>query len=188
MGRVRPVDAVDVILSQWERERPDLDVGAMGTIGRLKRCAALVQKRLDATFAEFGLTAWEFDVLATLRRSGAPYSLAPTALFSALMVTSATMTNRLQRLEASGLVVRQANPADARSVLVQLTPEGLERIDRAVEAHVANESRIVAPLSRAERAALDLQLSRWLAVLEGDAPEAAKKRLEPAPSGRTSGR
>jgi DNA-binding MarR family transcriptional regulator len=188
MRRVRPVDAVDAILSQWERERPDLDVSAMGTIGRLKRCAALVQKQLDATFAEFGLTAWEFDVLATLRRSGAPYSLAPTALFSALMVTSATMTNRLQRLEARGWVMRQANPGDARSVLVQLTPAGLERIDRAVEAHVANESRIVASLSRVERAALDVQLSRWLAVLEGGASEATKKRLEPAPSGRTSGR
>lgn len=188
MTRTRSADAVDVILGQWAKERPDLDVSAMGIIGRLGRCAALLRRQLDATFADFGLTSWEFDVLATLRRSGAPYSLAPTALFSALMVTSATMTHRLQRLESSGLVVRQANPGDARSVLVQLTPAGLERIDRAVEAHVANESRLVEMLTRAERAALELHLSRWLALLEGDAPEPAKKRLEPAPSGRTSGR
>jgi hypothetical protein len=96
----RPADAVDAILGQWRRERPDLDTGPMGPIGRLKRCTALVQRHLDENFARFGLSFWEFDVLATLRRSGRPYRLTPTALFSALMVTSGTMTNRLQRLES----------------------------------------------------------------------------------------
>ena len=161
-----PPDAVDAILAQWHRERPDLDVGPMGPIGRIKRCAALLQRRLDETFAEFGLSFWEFDMLATLRRSGAPYCLAPTTLFSTLMVTSGTMTHRMNKLEASGFVARLPNPEDARSMLVQLTPAGLALIDRAVEAHVANEHRILAPMKAADLAALDAKLAVLLAALE----------------------
>ena len=166
MARPRLPDAVDAILTQWQRERPDLDVSPMGPIGRLKRCAALLQRRLDATFAEFGLSFWEFDMLATLRRSGAPYCLAPTTLFSTLMVTSGTMTHRMGKLEASGWIERLPNPDDARSSLVQLTSAGLALIDRAVEAHVANEHRILAPLKAGELAALDAHLARLLATLE----------------------
>ncbi len=166
MARSRPPDAVAAILTQWQRERPDLDVSPMGPIGRLKRCAALLQRRLDATFAEFGLSFWEFDMLATLRRSGAPYCLAPTTLFSTLMVTSGTMTHRMGKLEASGWIERLPNPEDARSSLVQLTPAGLALIDRAVEAHVANEHRILAPLRASELTALDAHLARLLATLE----------------------
>lgn len=161
-----PPDAVDAILAQWRRERPDLDVGPMGPIGRIKRCAALLQRRLDETFAEFRLSFWEFDMLATLRRSGAPYCLAPTTLFSTLMVTSGTMTHRMNKLEASGFVARLPNPEDARSMLVQLTPAGLALIDRAVEAHVANEHRILAPMKAADLAALDAKLAVLLAALE----------------------
>lgn len=166
MNIERPRDSVDLILGQWHRERPDLDVTPMGPIGRVRRCAALLQKALDATFSEFGLSSWEFDVLATLRRSGAPYCLAPTALFSALMVTSGTMTHRLQRLEASGLVARVANCDDARSTLVKLTPAGLALIDRAVEKHVDNEHRILAGIAPAELQALDVHLAALLTVLE----------------------
>ncbi len=162
----RTPDAVDAILAQWHRERPDLDVGPMGPIGRIKRCTALLQRRLDDTFAEFGLSYWEFDMLATLRRSGAPYCLAPTTLFSTLMVTSGTMTHRMQKLEAAGFVARLPNPEDARSMLVQLTPAGLALIDRAVEAHVANEHRILAPMKAADLAALDAKLAVLLAALE----------------------
>ncbi|MQA21452.1 MarR family winged helix-turn-helix transcriptional regulator [Rugamonas rivuli] len=166
MSNERAMDAVDTIVAQWRQERPDLDVASMATIGRLKRCAALLQRRLDATFAEFGMGAWEFDVLATLRRSGAPYCLAPTALFSAMMITSGTMTHRLQRLEASALVERMPNPADARSLLVRLTPAGLELIERAVAAHVDNERTILSPLNPAELALLDSGLIKLLAALE----------------------
>jgi DNA-binding MarR family transcriptional regulator len=162
----RPRDSVDVILAQWNRERPDLDVTPMGPIGRVRRCAALLQRALDATFSEFGLSSWEFDVLATLRRSGAPYCLAPTALFSALMVTSGTMTHRLQRLESSGLVARVANCNDARSILVKLTPAGLALIDRAVEKHVENEHRLLAGLAPAELESLDAHLAALLTALE----------------------
>jgi DNA-binding MarR family transcriptional regulator len=160
------VDKVDLILEQWAREMPALDVGPMGVIGRLNRCAALMRRRLDATFERFGLSNWEFDVLATLRRSGAPHQLAPTTLFSQLMVTSGTMTHRLQRLEAQGWVTRAPNPADARSLLVQLSPAGLELIERAVAAHVENEKNIMAPFGADGSAALDAQLRKLLAMLE----------------------
>jgi len=166
MPKPRPRDAVDIILDQWRRERPDLDVAPMATIGRLKRCSALIQRRLDETFTAHGLTHWEFDVLATLRRAGAPHCLAPTALFAALMVTSGTMTNRLQRLEAGGWVERLPNPGDARSMLVKLTPAGFALIDRAVEAHVENERRILDGMTSTDLRTLDRQLARLLAVLE----------------------
>ncbi|MCZ4321874.1 MarR family winged helix-turn-helix transcriptional regulator [Pseudomonas anguilliseptica] len=162
----RPADAVDLILQQWAQERPDLDVSPMGVIGRIGRCSALLRRELLPVFERFGLSAWEFDVLATLRRSGAPYCLAPTALFSALMITSGTMTRQLQQLEAAGRISRIPNPSDARSLLVQLTPAGLELIDLAVGAHVDNEARILAALPVAIRNQLDDGLSALLAILE----------------------
>ena len=166
MGAKQRPDAVDAILEQWRRERPDLDVSPMGAIGRIKRCAALLQRKLDEVFADFGMTNWEFDVLATLRRSGVPYCLAPTTLFSAMMITSGTMTHRLKGLETRGLVHRLPNRDDARSVLVQLTPGGLALIDRAVEVHVENERRIMASIKPSDLAALNARLSQLLAVLE----------------------
>jgi DNA-binding MarR family transcriptional regulator len=166
MDNERKKDAVDAILDQWHRERPDLDVSPMAPIGRLKRCAALLDRKLEETFAKFGLTHWEFDVLATLRQSGAPYCLAPTTLFSSLMVTSGTMTHRLQQLESKGLVSRVPNSSDARSTLVQLTSAGLSLIDRAVEAHVENERRILSRLKASDLAALDTRLAKLLAALE----------------------
>ena len=159
-------DAVDAILEQWRRERPDLDVSPMGTIGRIKRCTALLQRKLDKVFAAFGISNWEFDVLATLRRAGAPYCLAPTALFSAMMITSGTMTHRLKGLETRGLVHRLPNRDDARSVLVQLTSEGLALVNRVVEAHVDNEREILAPIKPSDLVALNAYLSQLLAALE----------------------
>lgn len=177
MRAARSRDAVDVILAQWRKERPDLDVTPMALIGRVKRCAALLEQRLTPTFAEFGLSDWEFDMLATLRRAGAPYQLVPTALFSALMVTSGTMTHRIKTLESRGLVRRLPHPEDARSVRVQLTEEGFALIDRAVRAHVENERAILAPLARADARMLNARLSALLAVLEPQ--EAASPRAAP---------
>ncbi|KAA3651008.1 MAG: MarR family transcriptional regulator [Proteobacteria bacterium] len=159
-------DAIDTILAQWRRERPELDLAPMGVIGRLARCAALMQRELETAFSAFGIGRGEFDVLATLRRAGAPYCLSPTALFNSLMITSGTMTHRLQGLEARGWIVREPDPADARSKRVKLTPAGQALIDKAVEAHLENERRILAPLDTASRSALDAQLARLLAVLE----------------------
>jgi len=159
-------DAVDVILEQWQRERPDLDCSPMGPIGRLKRCTALLEQRLELTFAEFELSMWEFDMLATLRRAGEPYSLSPTELFSTLMVTSGTMTHRLKRLEARGLISRQVNANDARSMLVQLTQNGVALIDRAVEKHVKNERQILSGISDITLEKLDRNLAELLQSLE----------------------
>lgn len=162
----RQLDAVDVILEQWQRERPDLDASPMGPIGRIKRCAALLEERLESTFTEFELSLWEFDMLATLRRAGAPYRLSPTELFSTLMVTSGTMTHRLKRLETKGFVERVDNEQDARSSLVQLTLKGLALINRAVEAHVENERKVLSVLPANVLAVLDAHLSMLLLSLE----------------------
>ncbi|PIF90339.1 DNA-binding MarR family transcriptional regulator [Acidovorax sp. 62] len=178
----RPTDAVDDILAQWQRERPDLDVSPMGIIGRLNRCTALLMRKVEEVFAQFDLSAWEFDMLAALRRSGAPYTLAPTTLFSTLMVTSGTMTHRMQRLEGRGLVARLPNPSDARSSLVQLTSAGLDLIDRAVEAHVANEHRLLATLKAADLAALEHRLSLLLHTLEPDHEPAQSQDKLPSPT------
>lgn len=159
-------DAVATILRQWQRERPDLDASPMGIIGRVGRCTALLRGRLDETFSRFALSAWEFDVLATLRRAGSPYCLAPTALFRTLMITSGTMTRQLQQLEARSLISRLPNPDDARSQLVQLTASGLALIDEAVTAHVANEHAILSPLTAAQREQLEQGLIQLLAILE----------------------
>ena len=171
----RQPDAVDAILAQWKRELPDLDLGPMGTIGRIKRCAALLQRRLDETFATFGLNGWEVDVLATLRRSGAPYSLSPTVLFSAMMVTSGTMTHRLQALETRGLVDRVPSAEDARSMLVQLTPAGLELINQAIRAHVENERRILANLNATELKGLDQRMIQLMKALDPTIPESLQR-------------
>lgn len=159
-------DHVDRILAQWRRERPDLDVSAMGPLGRLARLRTHVSREQEAVFADHGLTSASFDVLATLRRSGPPFQLSPGELLAATMVTSGTMTNRLDQLEKAGLVKRLENPEDRRGVIIALTPEGLKRIDAAVAAHVANQQRLVAGLTPEERDALDALLRKFLATFE----------------------
>ena len=127
----------------------------MAVLGRLSQAALLISRdRLNPVFARFGLQSGEFDVLATLRRSGAPYALTPTALYEATMVTSGAMTNRLDRLEKSRLIVRGPHPEDRRGVVVQLTEKGRALIDEAVTAHVANEHEVLSVLSREEQGRL----------------------------------
>jgi DNA-binding MarR family transcriptional regulator len=162
----RKSDMVDVFLKQWQKERPDLDISPMGPIGRIKRCASLLERRLESKFADLDLTLWEFDMLATLRRSGVPYCLSPTELFSLLMVTSGTMTHRLKRLENRNLIKRISNVEDARSTLVQLTDKGLELIDHAVEEHLENEQMILAEMPTDILNELDRHLSMLLQTLE----------------------
>ncbi|PKH23770.1 MarR family transcriptional regulator [Enterobacterales bacterium CwR94] len=166
MSTTRQMDAVDAILAQWQQERPDLDCSPMGPIGRIKRCEMLLAPRVDAAFAPFDLVRWEFDMLATLRRAGAPFILTPTQLFSTLMVTSGTLTHRLKLLEKRALIQRLPNEQDARSMQVQLTASGLALIDKAVEAHVENERQLLAELTPETLAALNDALSRLMAVLE----------------------
>lgn len=160
------MDHVDKILAQWRRERPELDATAMGLLGRLSRLRAHLAREVESTLADHGLNSASFDVLATLRRSGPPFRLSPGDLLGTTMVTSGTMTNRIDQLEKAGLVERLDNPEDRRGVLIALTPEGLNRVDAAVTAHVANQQRLVAGLEPDEREALDALLRKFLAVFE----------------------
>ncbi|MGX5840154.1 MarR family winged helix-turn-helix transcriptional regulator [Mesorhizobium sp. ArgA1] len=157
------MDRAAKAVEQWKRERPDLDVSPMLVLGRLNEASSLVaRERLAPLFARFGLQAGEFDVLATLRRSGQPYALTPTALYEATMVTSGAMTNRLDRLEKAGLTLRGPHPNDRRGIVVQLTEKGLTLIDEALTAHVANEHEILAGLTGAERETLAQLLGKLI--------------------------
>lgn len=144
-------DHVDLVLSQWAAERPDLDVSAMGVIGRLGRVQRLVDARLRTTFASHDLDAPSFDVLATLRRNAAAGGLTPAGLMRAGMVTSGAITQRLDRLEERGLVQRTPSDADRRSILVSLTDAGRALVDAALPDHVATEERLLAGLDPALR-------------------------------------
>ncbi|MFE4516552.1 MarR family winged helix-turn-helix transcriptional regulator [Kitasatospora sp. NPDC056783] len=160
-------DHVDRIVAQWGAERPDLDVSPMEVFGRLKRLYRLVDAELNRTFAEHGLDAASFDVLATLKRSGPPYRLTPTGLMRSAMVTSGAITQRLDRLEARGLVTRDRSDQDGRSREVALTPEGHALIDRALPDHLATEHRMLAGLDEARRAELIETMRALLADLGG---------------------
>ncbi len=140
-------DRVDDIVQQWREQRPDLDTSGMAVIGRLSRLERRIRPLLDGVFADHGLESWEFDVLATLLRSGEPHQLTPGQLLQSTMVTSGAMTNRLDRLEQRGLVTRTKSAADGRRVLVTLTTAGRVTVDAAVTDHALNEQRIVSALS-----------------------------------------
>lgn len=158
-------DHVAGILSQWARERPDLDTSAMGIIGRLHRVAAALHQELRPVFAEEGLGDGDFDVLAALRRSGAPFELSPGELGATTMVTSGTVTKRVDRLASLGLVTRSTDERDRRVSRVALTDAGRELVDRLVEKHVANEERLLAGFTELERARLTRLLTRWATEL-----------------------
>jgi DNA-binding MarR family transcriptional regulator len=133
-GVAADTDAVDAIVAQWREVRPELDTVPMAVIGRIYRIADAVGSRMEAAYQRFGISRGEFDVLATLRRSGEPYTLSPSTLSSTLMITSGGITGRLDKLERGGLLVRAPDPADRRGIRVTLTDEGVELVDRAVEA------------------------------------------------------
>ena len=158
-------DHVAGILDEWRRERPELDVSPIGVIGRLHRLAVALTERLAVVYREYGLSEGEFDVLATLRRAGDTFERTPGDLALHTMVTTGAMSKRIDRLEDAGLVTRRASQHDGRSRVIALTAEGRERIDRAFEAHVANERRLVEALGPEDRAALEPILTRWLAKL-----------------------
>jgi DNA-binding MarR family transcriptional regulator len=147
-------DAVDRVLEQWRTERPDIDASPMGVIGRLSRSARVLEHALAQVFATHGLAQGEFDILATLRRSGPPYALTAGALASTSMVTSGAITYRIERLVAKDLVTREVDPDNRRSVIIGLTPTGRRLIDTALLDHVDNEARLLAPLTAKEQAQL----------------------------------
>ncbi|PMR68839.1 MarR family winged helix-turn-helix transcriptional regulator [Halomonas heilongjiangensis] len=160
------MNRVKSAIAQWQRELPSLDLLPMEVVGYLKTSQLITRNQLEAFFKAHGLQLGEFDVLATLRRAGAPYALTPTQLFGTLMVSSGGMTNRLDRLERAGLIVRTPNPEDRRGTLVSLTEQGLEMMNRLVPLHVENEARLLSALSREEQETLGRLLGKLLDGLE----------------------
>jgi len=147
-------DVVDQLIRDWSRERPDLDISAMAVIGRLLHLGGLLQSRAADRLQAHGISYTELDVLATLRRSGAPYRLSPTALLKSVLLTSGAMTACLNRLEQRGLIVRSPDETDRRSLMAALTDEGVALIDAAIAAHFAQAAKAVAGLEPTERAEL----------------------------------
>ncbi|WP_433709859.1 MarR family winged helix-turn-helix transcriptional regulator [Nocardia sp. CA-084685] len=168
MGEIER-DPVDAIVEQWRRERPDLELEAMGVIGRLGRLLVVAQRDIEAVFIAHDLQRGEFDVLAALRRSGEPFELNPSVLADTLMMSRAGMTGRLDRLESAGLVRRIADAQDRRAIRVALTDAGRALIDKVVTAHTENETRMLSVLSAKDRRDLDRIARVLLGSLEGGA-------------------
>jgi DNA-binding MarR family transcriptional regulator len=159
---VQPVgDEVDEIVARWQSERPDLDVSPLQVLSRVSRLARHLDRARRAAFAAHGLEIWEFDVLSALRRQGLPYQLSPGALIRATLVTSGTMTNRIDRLTAKGLVSRRPDLQDKRGVLVQLTEAGLRTVDDAFAELLAGEEALLTGLDSEQQS----QLARLLRTL-----------------------
>ncbi len=150
----RAGDEVDRIVAAWRRERPDLDVSPLEVLSRITRLARHLDRDRSAAFAAHGLENWEFDVLAALRRAGAPYELSPGQLVAETLVTSGTMTNRIDRLAARDLVQRRPDPSDGRGVLVRLTDDGRHVVDTALAALLERERVLLAVLDAPDSATL----------------------------------
>lgn len=147
-------DEVDRIIAAWRRERPDLDVDPLEVLSRVSRLSRHLDRARGAAFTEHRLEGWEFDVLVVLRRAGAPYELSPGQLVTQTLVTSGTMTNRVDRLTARGLVERLPDPRDRRGVIVRLTAVGRESVDDAFAGLLARERNLLAGLDDRERSQL----------------------------------
>jgi DNA-binding MarR family transcriptional regulator len=155
-------DRIDDILEQWRRESPRLDVSALAVTGRVLRIARLLEKHRESVLADYGLTVWSFDMVATLRRQGPPYQLKPTDLYDLLMLSSGAMTNRIDRLEKDGLVVRVRDPGDRRSVSVQLTPKGIELTDTVMPVLFERENQFLEQFTKTETQTFTKLLRRFL--------------------------
>ena len=147
-------DDVDRIVSDWERERPDLDFAPFQVFSRIGRLARHLDRERKSAFTRSNLESWEFDVLAALRRAAEPYQLSPKQLMAQTLVSSGTMTNRIDRLVARRLVRREDDPSDGRSVLVTLTDEGKTRVDAAITRLIDAETVLLSRLPKSERTRL----------------------------------
>lgn len=148
------MDEVDKIVTAWQRERPDLNLDALQVLSRISRLAHHLDAGRKSAFAKSDLESWEFDVLASLRRAGKPYALPPRELIKENLVTSGTMTNRIDQLEKRNLVSRRPDPADGRSVIVSLTETGKQLVDAAFSNLLEIEAELLADLSKADQAEL----------------------------------
>jgi DNA-binding MarR family transcriptional regulator len=147
-------DEVDRIVDAWERERPDLDFEPLQVLSRVGRLARHLDRARRSAFAASDLESWEFDVLSALRRAGSPYQLSPKALLQQTLVSSGTMTNRIDRLVARRLVERRTDPRDGRGILVVMTPDGQERVDASISQLLTAEAELLDRLSPGDRARL----------------------------------
>jgi DNA-binding MarR family transcriptional regulator len=163
---VSSADDVDRIVESWRHERPDLDLGPLQVLSRVLRLARHLDRARRSSFAKHGLESWEFDVLSALRRAGAPYRLSPGQLVSQTLVTSGTMTNRVDRLTARGLVSRGPHPSDRRGVQVTLTPDGLTVVDGAMVDLLDKERSLLKQLPPSERDHLADSLRRLLSPFD----------------------
>jgi len=163
-------DEVDELVVRWRAERPDLDVEPLQVLSRVSRLARHLDRARTAAFAAHGLQAWEFDVLSALRRQGPPYQLSPGALLRATLVTSGTMTNRIDRLADAGLVSRRPDPADKRGVLVTLTARGRAAADAALADLLTSERRLLTRLDGAQQRELAALLRILLAPFDAHQP------------------
>lgn len=157
------VDEVDELIDAWARERADLDLAPVAVFSRISRLARRLDKVRSDAFTAYDIETWEFDVLAALRRAGSPYELSPGRLLRQTLVTSGTMTNRVDRLAARGLVERHPDPDDRRGVLVRLTAEGKDAVDGAFTALLEAEQDLLADLPAADQKDLAGLLRRLLA-------------------------
>jgi DNA-binding MarR family transcriptional regulator len=162
----RALDHVDHVLAEWRREQPGLDTSPVAVVARIGRAGALLDRGLNTNFARFGLSRTDWDVLASLRRVGAPYRRSPTELYRALMRTSGGMTHLVDRLERDGLVERVADPHDRRGLLVGLTRKGRALVRRVGPSHLATERELLAPLTEQEQSELARLLQKLLLGLE----------------------
>lgn len=162
----RETDSIEGLLAEWHRERPDLDPSPFGIFGRIWRLSASVLGNAEAWLTPLGLTFESFSVIVTLRRSGAPYELNPTALYRESLLSSGAITNRIDRVEAQGLVKRLPDPNDRRGTIVRLTPKGRALADKAIKLHFAALAEILSDLDRGERDQLGKLLSRLLMTVE----------------------
>lgn len=161
-------DEVDRLVEAWERERPDLEVRPMQVLSRVSRLGHHLDRARRQAFAEHGVEPWEFDVLAALRRAGAPYELSPGRLIRETLVTSGTMTNRVDRLAARGFVERLPDPSDRRGVLVRLTDDGRAKVDGALASLLERERALLAGLDAPAQARLAALLRTLVAPFEPD--------------------
>ncbi len=167
--QIVPKDHVEQRRDQWRRELPDVDTSGMAILGRARWIALRVRPRIEAVFDRHSIDTGEFDVLSTLLRSGPPFCLRPTELYTSLMISSGGLTDRLNRLTKAGLVLREPSPDDARSLLVKLTPKGLQSAQSAFREDMATERALLRGLSVAEQDQLAALLSKLaLSLTEHD--------------------
>ena len=158
--------AIDRVVEQWAKEKPELETEPMAMMGRIMRIAKYMETQVAELHKKYDMKLGEFDVLATLRRSGKPYRLTPSELIGSMMLTSGAMTNRLDKLEAKGLISREHSKEDRRSVSVQLTKDGLILIDQMMTEHVEMQKKLVKSLSASQKKNTNQLLKTWLSAYE----------------------